>query len=242
MPNLRAVREALVRVSRRYGRVPDEAEDLAHDVLLSALQRGLDPVGNAFLRIADGAARRHAAFLARSAARRRARELRAVDESPAREVPVWDDGGEGAPLSTLSPVLRTTLLLLVQGLDKAELRSVLGVTDTALRKRFQALRERAPLAWPRLPVVERTPALVRLRRSQIELLPHLAARGGEARILAAHDPDGHGVIFSEALTRGRRTATTLRNPSDASPVDGRSRAKGKTCSGIESRTSPSSSS
>lgn len=26
MPNLRAVREALVRVSRRYGRVPDEAE------------------------------------------------------------------------------------------------------------------------------------------------------------------------------------------------------------------------
>lgn len=242
MPNLRAVREAIVKAARRYSRIPDEAEDLAHDVLLSAFQRGLDPRGAAFLRVAHGAAKRHAAFVARSAARRRARELRAVDESPAREVPVWDDGGEGAPLSTLSPVLRTTLLLLVQGLDKAELRSVLGVTDTALRKRFQALRERAPLARPRLPVPARTPALVRLRRSQIELLPRLAARSGEARVLAASDPDGHGLIFSESLTKGRRSATTHRNSSDASPADGRTRAKGRPCSPTESRTSPSSSS
>lgn len=199
-------------MSRRYSRLPHEVEDVAHDILLSALRRGLPLEGETFLQRAQGAARRHAAFLARGAGRRRGRESAsagAVTPNPDTS-PVTDDA-EGAPLSVLSPALRTTLLLLLLGLDKAELRVALGVSDAALRKRFQALREYGPLARPHLQLANRTPALSRLRRSQVEFLPRLvaAAVGGGAtqRALAVSDPDGHGLIFAEALTRGPGTAT-----------------------------------
>ncbi len=188
MTDARAMREALVALSRRYSRVAHEAEDLAHDLLLSSLRRGLPP--EALLRRGAGAARHHGAFLARSAARRRARERSGVAD--AAEVDVV--AGEGAPLSVLTQPLRTTLLLLLQGLEKAELRVALGVTDAALRKRFQALRALAPLERPRLPA----PAgpFVALRRSQVAALPRwVRARPASARAVAVSDPDGHGLIF-----------------------------------------------
>lgn len=216
-PTVRAARESLIEVSRRYSRVAHEVEDLAHDIILSALRRGLPLDGDAFLQSAHGAARRHAALLARSAGRRRARETRSAGEHVAGDDADAGDGGvEGAPLSVMSPVLRTTLLLLCLGLEKAELRLALGVTDAALRKRFQALREHGPLARPDLPLPERTPVLSRLRRHQVELLPRLASMlagdGQPRRVLAASDPDGHGLIFVEALTPGQRTATTGKSP------------------------------
>jgi hypothetical protein len=128
----------------------------------------------------------------------------------------------------LSPALRTTLLLLLQGLEKAELRLALGLTDAALRKRFQALREYAPLARPDLSLPPRTPVLSLLRRSQPGLLRRLTVALGTAlparRVVAASDPDGHGVIFAEALTPGRPAAT-----SGASPPNARTRSKGTPC-------------
>ena len=238
MANVQAVRAFLVAVSRRHSRVAHEVEDLAHDLVLAALRRGLPVDGEAFLRGAHGAARRHGAFLARGAGRRRARELRA-GEQLADVIDAADDAVDGAPLSVLSPALRTTLLLLCSGLEKAELRAALGVSDAALRKRFQALRARAPLARPELARPERTPARARLRRSQVALLPRLAgplAGGHASRVLAATDPDGHGLIFTQALTRGRRTAT-----SEASATDDRTRTQGSPCSTPRSRTSVSSS-
>jgi DNA-directed RNA polymerase specialized sigma24 family protein len=240
MSTVRAVREVLVEVSRRYSRVAHEVEDLAHDIMLSALRRGSPLDGEMFLRSAHGAARRHGAFLARSAGRRRAREIGSAGEQVASCDVDAGDVIDGAPLSELSPPLRTTLFLLVLGLTKAELRLALGVTDAALRKRFQALREQAPLARPDLPVATRTPALSRLRRSQVDVLPRLAVApvgdGPARRVLAASDPDGHGLIFAEALTPGRRTAT-----SHASATNARTLAKGSPCSTPSSRTSPSSS-
>jgi hypothetical protein len=163
------------------------------------------------------------------------------------DIGAGDDTVEGAPLSVLSPTLRTTLFLLFLGLEKAELCLALGVTDAALRKRFQALREHGPLARPALPILRRTAALCQLRRSQVKLLPPLVAalagdgparpgNGPARRVLAAGDPDGHGLIFAEALTPGRLTAT-----SDASATNERTRAKGSPCSTPRSRTSPSSS-
>jgi DNA-directed RNA polymerase specialized sigma24 family protein len=150
MSTLREIRESLVEISRRHSPVAHEVEDLAHDVILSALRRGFPLDGETFLRSTHGAARRHGAFLARSAGRRRVREARGAGEDVAGgNVDVADDV-EGAPLSVLSPALRTTLLLLLLGLEKAELRLALGVTDAALRKRFQALREHGPLARPDL--------------------------------------------------------------------------------------------
>lgn len=241
MSTLRAVRESLVEVSRRYSRRTHEVEDLAHDIILSALRRGSLLEDHTFLRSARGAARRHGAFLARSALRRRAREVCSAGEHIAGgDVPAWDNVTEGAPLSVLSPSLRTTLFLLLLGLEKAELCLALGVSDAALRKRFQALREHGPLARPDLPIPGRTPALSQLRRSQITLLPRFAsARGGDShtgRVVAASDPDGHGLFFSETLTPGRRTATShVSAQNDRTP-------KGKPCSTPRSRTSLSSSS
>jgi DNA-directed RNA polymerase specialized sigma24 family protein len=240
MPTLRDIRESLVEVSRRYSRVAHEVEDLAHDIILSALRRGSPLDAETLLRSAHGAARRHGAFLARSAGRRRAREACGAGEHVAGgDVDAGNDVVDGAPLSVLSPTLRTTLFLLFLGLEKAELRLALGVTDAALRKRFQALREHGPLARPCLPVPTRTPALAQLRRSQVRLLPRLAARVGDRharRALAASDPDGHGLIFAEALTSGCRTATF-----DASAANDRTPTKGNPCSTPRSRTSPSSS-
>ena len=239
MSALREIRESLVQVSRRYSRVAHEVEDLAHDILLSALRRGLALESEAFRESTHGAARRHAAFLARSAGRRRQREAREAEDHCTSPAGPADASDEGAPLSVLSPALRTTLLLLLQGLQKAELRLALGVSDAALRKRFQELREQAPLARPSLPLPRRSPALVQLRRSQVELLPRLAATlvgdRQSGRALAASDPDGHGLIFAELLTPGRPTAT-----SDASATNPR-HAKGNPCSTPRSRTSPSSS-
>lgn len=214
MSTLREIRESLVEISRRHSRLAHEVEDVAHDLVLAALRRGLPLDAETFLQRAHGAARRHAAFLARGAVRRRAREAsNACDTfiSPDAVAGTITDAGEGAPLSILSPALRTTLLLLLLGLDKAELQVALGVSDAALRKRFQALREHGPLARPPLHLASRTPTLSRLRRSQVELLPRLGAApagGGAAqRALAVSDPDGHGLIFVEALTREQGTAT-----------------------------------
>jgi DNA-directed RNA polymerase specialized sigma24 family protein len=238
MSTLRAVRASLVEVSRRYSRVSHEAEDLAHDLILSALRRGTPLDGETFLRSAHGAARRHGAFLARSSGRRRAREAWSADEQVADAPLGVDEDVESAPLSVLSPVLRTTLFLLCLGLEKAELRLALGVTDAALRKRFQALREQGPLARPDLPLSSsRTPAHPQMRRSQVELLRRLATR----RMLAASDPDGHGVIFAEELTSDHSAATASERTSGASPTGGRTSAKGSPCSTRKSRTSPSSS-
>lgn len=228
MPTLRAIRESLVDVSRRYSRVAHEAEDLAHDVILSALRRGAPLDGDAFLRGIHGAARRHGAFLARSAGRRRAREACAASS----DVEDGDAGAggdlvEGAPLSVLPPALRTTLLLLLSGLEKAELRVALGVSDAALRKRFQALREHGPLARPELAGRTTTPARLQLRRSQVGLLSRLAGAfgGGQARrALATSDPDGHGLIFAEVLTPGPGAATP-----EASAANERTPAKGTSC-------------
>lgn len=238
---LRAVRKLLVDVSRHHSRVPHEAEDVAHDIVLAALRRGLPVTHEGFVRSARGAARRHAAFLARSAARRQARDmLAATQQLVASGVDDEGEGGDASQLTDLPPALRTTLSLLLLGLDKAELRFALGVTDAALRKRFQALRELGPLARPELRLPARSSAGVQLRRSQVELLPRLMTRAGHdgliGRVLSVGDPDGHGLIFAEVLTSGRRTATVgaPANPS-AAPE------KGPTCSTASSRTSRSSS-
>ena len=209
MSTLLEIRASLVQVSRRYSRVAHEVEDLAHDVIVSALRRGSALDGELFTRSVRSAARQHGAFLARSAQRRRARETAAV-RCEVTDVEA-SQSGHGAALSELSPGLRTTLLLLLLGLEKAELRWALGLTDAALRKRFQALREHAPLARPELPVRDRTAAHSRLRRSQVGLLPRLAdtraAGAPPRRVLGASDPDGFGVIFSEVLTAERVAAT-----------------------------------
>lgn len=238
MSNLRAARDTLLEVSRRYSRVGHEVEDLAHDIILSSLRRHATLDADSLVRSAHGAARRHGAFLARGAMRRKAREARYA-EARAVDGDVSAIGGTvDHDRWTLPLALQTTLLLLLMELQKAELRVALGISDAALRKRFQALRARSPLPRPHLPVPARTPVLNQLRRAQVGLLPRLLDTPlGDRRLVAVSDPDGHGLIFAQRLTPGVRTATTA-----ASVTCGRARRKGKSCSTLKSRISRSSSS
>jgi len=210
MTTARALRETLIDAARRFGRVTHEAEDLAHDIIVASLRRGVALDGDVFLRNLHGAARRHAAFLARSAGRRRAREARVAREHVQEcEEHVGDPRDEGAPLAELSPALRTTLHLLLVGLEKAELLYLLRVSDAALRKRFQALRDHGPLARPALPPT--MSAHGEIRRSLVGLVPRVVEAlsvGEDRRAFAATDPDGHGILFVEALTPGRGAATS----------------------------------
>ncbi len=227
MPTVRDARRLLVALARKHSRVPHEAEDVAHDIVLAALRRGIPLDGDRFFASARASARQHSAFLARSALRRRAREASAVPGASEPETPAArTQASPGARAVALPPALQTTLHLLLLGLDKAEIRAALGVSDAALRKRYQALRGYAPLARPDFGVVPRTPTVAGLRRSQVQLLPRLlaaftAAQRGQ-RALAAADPDGHGLIFAELLTKGRVAATT-RAP------DGRAQQRGESC-------------
>jgi DNA-directed RNA polymerase specialized sigma24 family protein len=243
MSPLVALRASLVAAARRYSRVAHEVEDLAHDVAVSALRRGLPLEDETFVRSAEAAARRHGAFLARSAARRRAREARSDDERVDAASESTDVGAEGASLASLSPALRTTLLLLVLGLDKAELRHVLGLTDAALRKRFQALRAQAPLAKPELPSRSAVPDRVGLRRAQVGLLRRLVGLPGYSaggvipatavetacRLLGASDPEGHGIFFAEVLTPTPCAATPPRSHPEAPRTAPRSSEREASC-------------
>jgi len=216
VPTGRVLRASLLEASRRYSRFAHEAEDLAHDLILTVLERGRSLDDPQVLRSARGSARLHGAFLARTAARRRSREARAASSDESSPFIDTGDARDPTPLSALSPSLRTTLLLLALGLDKAELRMALGLQDAALRKRLQSLRERAPLAKPRFTLARRPPLALRLRRVQVALLRHLDAPGcandGGARRIAFADPDGHGIILGEALTSRGAAATSPRAP------------------------------
>jgi hypothetical protein len=108
MSTLQQIRASLVEVSRRYSRASHEVEDLAHDIILSALRRGSALDGETFLRSVHGAARRHGAFLARSAGRRRAREVFSAGADVADgngDTP--HDVDEGAPLFVVKDLRRT---------------------------------------------------------------------------------------------------------------------------------------
>jgi hypothetical protein len=217
---IRDVRRMLVAASRRHGRVGHEAEDVAHDIILAALRRGITLEGDRFACTVDASARQHGAFVARSAARRRARELLCAAGPEATDTDQPSDYPAGPSIS-LPSALQTTLLLLSLGLTKAELRFTLGITDAALRKRLQGLRERAPLARPQF--AERSACRPSLRRTQVEFLPQLAprleSRGGSGRLLAVSDCEGHGIIFSEVLTNARGTATS----NASAPISGATR-------------------
>lgn len=227
MTMLNGIRRRLVELAQRHSRVAHEAEDVAHDLVAAALARGLDLEGDLFRRSSASAARRHAAFLARGALRRRERERRSLElASPPIKATAERASAEGEdPDPPLSRSLRTTLLLLYMGLDKAELRAALGLSDAALRQRFRQLRRLAPIPRPRLLVHERSAAQGETRQAQVAHLPMLAlSPSGTSRLIGVTDPDGHGIIFGSHVTSGAVAATS-------SAVSGirRTPTKGRAC-------------
>jgi len=179
----------ILRTARRVSRSGDEARDLVQDVLTIALARGLrdwpSPARRAWLR---GVVRKRAAFLARGQARQRRREG------------LLGGAGQGAGawswqprfLASLPRSLRVVASLASADLCAAEIRWLLGLSDTALRKRLSALRSavRGEAEPPTLAAPE-PPHSFGAHRAQ--LLATLRRQRDPA--LATHDPDGHPILL-----------------------------------------------
>jgi DNA-directed RNA polymerase specialized sigma24 family protein len=206
---MRAVYADLVRTARKWSRRADEAQDLVQDALVEALERSKTdwraPEETAWLR---GVVRRRAAFEARSAVRRRRREALAARVTGGAEGHVrqgWEWSEQ--MLASLPPSLRVLAVLVAADLTGAEIRWALRLTDTAFRKRLSALRKAVQqvLEDPDATVtVPRRPGFA-LGALRGELLRALKRQGNAA--LAAHDPDGHPLIFCFSITRAHGSGT-----------------------------------
>lgn len=180
----------LRRCASRHSRVDHEADDLVQDVLLLAVAGGRRITDPGFSAWAKGAIRNHARFVARTAARRRARETAwdtpgGVSEAPPRF--------SGAFIASLPPAQRIVALLVNLGLDRAEITHLLGLSDMAFRQRLSGLRKafdtsgvEAEFGFPPIPGDGSA------RRSlKLALRPHAA------RAFAIRDPDGIPIFFSK---------------------------------------------
>jgi DNA-directed RNA polymerase specialized sigma24 family protein len=191
---VRELYEECVRVASASSRGAQSARDLVHDVLLDALERSVAdlsaPERRAWLR---GALRKRAAFDARTAVRRRSREARWTHEHDAPARQPWRFAPE--LLARLSPALRVLATLASAELDAHEIRSVLGLSDSAYRKRLSDLRHAVQGATAAgLAVMSRPAVMYTLGPARAELLTNL--KNHDSWAIASHDPDGHALIFA----------------------------------------------
>jgi len=178
---------AFARYARRVSKRPDEAEDLLQTVLLAAVEAGrLDLTSVDNRRWVMGALRRRAAFDARSALRRRRRDVHGVRECDA---PVATEQLPTAFVETLPPSLKTTAWLALTGHTRAEAICLLGISNSAFRQRIAEIRRR----WRRaggsaLTDFHGLHAALPYGRVRRALLTPVKRGGGR---FASHDPDGH---------------------------------------------------
>jgi DNA-directed RNA polymerase specialized sigma24 family protein len=185
----KAYRE-LLRMARRSARSDDEARDLAQDAVVIALSRGFDdwptPGRRGWLR---GVVRKRAAFVIRGQQRRRRREeLPDGASSSCASKWVW----QPEFLASLPRSLRAVAALASADLCAAEIRWLLGVSDTALRQRLTALR-RAVGAEGEPPTQPAAEPQLSFGGPRALLLAGLRRQRG--RVLATHDPDGHIILL-----------------------------------------------
>jgi len=180
--------------ARRLARSGDEALELAQDAFVAALARGVEdwdsPGRRAWL---HGVVRRRAAFVARGHGRRRRREqqqARTAGGDAAAGAQAW--GWQPAFLASLPRSLRVVATLASADLCAAEIRWLLRLTETALRKRLSALRA-AVRAEPEVPTVPAAEPRFTLGARRAELLTSLRQQQGDA--LVTHDPDGHPILL-----------------------------------------------
>jgi RNA polymerase sigma-70 factor (ECF subfamily) len=176
-------------MARRVARSGDEARDLAQDVLVIALARGFDdwasPARRGWLR---GVVRKRWAFVARGEGRRRRRERLLEAPGQAARPWVWD----ASFLASLPRSLRAVAALAGADLCAAEVRWLLGLSDTALRKRLSDLR-RAVLAAAEPPTQPAAEPPLSFGAHRAHLLAVLRRQEGPA--VATHDPDGHAILL-----------------------------------------------
>lgn len=184
-----AYREIL-QIARRFASSEDEARDLVQDAVAIALARGFAdwsaPARRGWM---YGVVRKRAAFLLRGQKRRRRREALPDGAGGSRSSRwIWEAGF----LASLPQSLRVVAALASADLCAAEIRWLLGLSDTALRQRLAALR-RAVFAEAELPTRPAPEPPVSLGRARAQLLAGLRRQQG--RVAATHDPDGHVILL-----------------------------------------------
>jgi DNA-directed RNA polymerase specialized sigma24 family protein len=209
--------------ARRHARRPDEADDLLQSALLAALESGrIDLAAPETHRWLSGVIRNHAAFDARSSARRKRRES-AWHDAHSLERPHGEQRPRGASphpgeqplggvskgepwrretaLSTLSPALRLTALLALSGHTRQEIGWLLNLSDTALRQRISQLKR--ALASVPTPAADPSGDLAfgRIRRALLGPVRR------DNAFLASHDPDGHLFVVSRSHIPAPRQQT-----------------------------------
>lgn len=199
----------LLRYARRVSKRADEAEDILQSVLLAAVRQDradLSVENNR--RWLMGAIRKHAAFVARSAARRRQREAAFIPGSPA----ATEDADFLRLCETLPATLRITARLIGAGHTKQEILWLLRISDMAFRQRVAEIRRRLRvfnLASEALAGLSGPLTFGLIRR---HLVAPVRMSGA---FLASHDPDGHVFILGRASqippARQRSAATAKEN-------------------------------
>lgn len=192
-------------IALRHARHPDEAEDLLQSALLAAVEAGRSDMSCLQTRRwLAGVIRRKGAFEARTAGRRKRRETAWSDGLARGAGPAAAEtpGDAGALLPGLSPALRVTGLLVMNGCTREEIGWLLNLPDTALRKRLSDLRRvLQSCEAPGQPRLTGTLSFGALRRSLLA-----AVRRPDA-LLASHDPDGHLFVLSRSqITPPRQLA------------------------------------
>jgi RNA polymerase sigma-70 factor (ECF subfamily) len=227
-----------LRLAQKHARVRREAEDLLQDALLVAIEHGrmdLDVEANrAWL---AGVIRNRGTLDARSASRRKVRERRFGDaqrqtaswngSEAERQVETRAPGAVDLMLSTMPQAARQVAVLVLHGLSRAETRTALALSDTALRQRFTSIRRALKPLPPALKRDALTVADARrrdraapypmglVRRALLRPLhardQHRAepAESAARRDIGTHDPTGHLlVIHSQGKPDGARTQTS----------------------------------
>ncbi|QYI99566.1 hypothetical protein KUV46_09385 [Thalassovita mediterranea] len=183
-------------VARRHAGQPDEAEDLVQLACLAAVEAGrTDFESEETQKWLRGVIRNQARQVARTSVRRRERETGWQHVS---DVPAGLTDRDAISLGGLSPSLRVTALLALNGATRAEIGWLLGLSDTALRQRISQLKrsiETSPDVDLTLDEVLPYGAMRQRMRAR------LAPRGG---FLASHDPDGHFFVLTTSQIADRR--------------------------------------
>ncbi len=192
-------------IAGKFSRIPDDAEDLLQESLLIAFeQERLDFTIEQNRKWFTGVLKNRAAMTARSEARRKNREKRAV-ATLMPSSPSDPELGSYAEvyrqlLNELTPAARKVMALILSGLNRDEVCSALGLSSTALRQRLTTIRtalkqlpedlqrEALALAYRRRPERAQDLAIGLIRRALHRLLQQESGIG-------THDPDGHLLII-----------------------------------------------
>ena len=188
MPELNASEyDALRRVAARHSRVAEEADDLLHDALCVATERGRLDLAGADGPWFHGVLANLGLRRARDAVRRRSREQ--APRPGATPVPALPDA---AFLRALPPAARRVAVLAINGMTPDEIRHVLRLGDAAYRQRLSTVRR----AWREGGEVDETAkdaAELDFGLIRQGLLDPVRRRGQ----IASHDPDGKAFFLGE---------------------------------------------